>query len=489
MTLEKLSSRQTELQSLSDCYSSKRAEFLALYGRRRVGKTFLIKSFFEKKADVFFHVTGIKDASLTQQLTHFVKSMSTAFYKGSEIKSRVSWFDAFEGLTDAIKKHAASHQKVVLFFDEFPWMAVRKSKLLQALDHYWNHYWSHDSRIKLIICGSSASWIINKIINNKGGLHNRITRKILLKPFTLNETKNFLLTQGVKLSHRQITQVYMLTGGIPFYLSFVKKGESSAQIIEHLAFSENAPLLKEFDNLFSSLFENPEPYIDLLRIIAKNRYGVAQTEIAKQSKYFSQGGRISSKLQELQEAGFILEFVPHLNKKKGIYYRMIDEYTLFYFYWIEPIRKTLQETFLPQGYWQELQISASWHSWSGYAFEAIVYKHLAQVRKKLHIPATAIANSWRYMPIKKEEMGAQIDLLFDRRDDVMTLCEIKFSSKPFVIDKKYAAELMRKKAVFVERTGTKKELFIAMISAEGIADNLYVDDMISGVVMLDDLFE
>lgn len=484
----KPSNRQREEESLNDFFESKRPEFLALYGRCRVGKTFLIKSFFEKKKCVFFHVTGIKDGSLIKQLDHFVKSISATFYKGSEIKSRTGWIDAFDGLTDAIQKHTEPHQKIILFFDEFPWMAVPKSKLLQALDHYWNHYWSNDARIKLVICGSSASWIINKIINNHGGLHNRITRKILLKPYTLHQTKEFLFQQGVKLNHRQITQIYMLTGGIPFYLSFVQKGQSSAQIIENLAFSEDAPLLKEFDNLFSSLFKDPEPYVDLLRIIAKNRYGIPQTEIAEKSKYFSQGGRISTKLNELKEAGFILEFVSYQNKTKGIYYRMIDEYTLFYLYWIEPVRKTMQPIFFPEGYWQGLQAKASWHSWSGYAFEAIIYKHLGPVRKKLHIPVTAIADSWRYFPMNKDQAGAQIDLLFDRDDDMITLCEIKFSAKPFVIDKKYAIELIRKQSVFVKKTRTKKQIMISMITTEGLSDTLYADDLIQGVVTLDDLF-
>lgn len=481
--------RQEAQKILEDLYQSDRSEFLALYGRRRVGKTFLVNTFFEKKADIYFHVTGIKNGSLAQQLTHFVTVMSAVFYKGSDIKSRVNWFDAFEGLNDAIQKHTEGSQKIVLFFDEFPWMATPKSKLLQALDHYWNRYWSNDPRIKLVICGSSASWIINKVINNKGGLHNRITQKILLKPLTLGETKKFLLMQQVKLTNHQIAQVYMLTGGIPFYLSFVKKGLSSAQIIEALAFSENAPLLKEFDNLFSSLFENAEPYIDLLRIIAKHRYGIAQTDIAKKSKYFSQGGRITSKLKELEEAGFLLGFVPYQHKKKGVYYRLIDEYTLFYFYWIEPIRNTLQESALSTGYWQGIQASASWYSWAGYAFEAMVYQHIAQIRAVLNISATAIAHSWRYIPQTKSETGAQIDLLFDRRDDAITLCEIKFSSKAFIIDKQYASELIRKKTIFVKHTRTKKQIFISLISAEGLSENLYADDLINGVATLDDLMD
>jgi AAA+ ATPase superfamily predicted ATPase len=484
-----LASRPKEQEGLERFYQSERSEFLALYGRRRVGKTFLIKHFFDRKKCAFFHFTGIKDGPLKDQVSRFTKAISDTFYKGSEIKKRSSWLEAFDALTDAINKHVEKGKKVVLFLDEFPWMATHKSKLLQTLDHFWNHYWSHDPRVKLVICGSSASWIINKIINNRGGLHNRVTRKILLKPFTLSETKKFLVAKGIRLNNWQIAQIYMVTGGVPFYLSFVEKGMSSAQAIESLAFSENSLLLKEFDNLFSSLFENPEPYIELLRIIAKNRYGISQAKLTKKSIHFSKGGRISSALKELKEAGFILGFKPHQHKKKGLSYRIIDEYTLFYFYWIEPIRDTLQEQSLEPGYWQELQTSPSWNSWAGYSFEAMVYKHLPEIRKKLKIPATAIANSWRYMAAKlSKEDGAQIDLLFDRRDGTITLCEIKLTINPFIIDKHYAAQLIKKRDIFVKMTGTKKQIFIAMISANGIKNNPYSDALIQNVVTMDDLF-
>lgn len=282
----------------------------------------------------------------------------------------------------------------------------------------------------------------------------------------------------------------MATGGIPFYLSMVEKGLSSSQAIESIAFSKNSPLLNEFDNLFSSLFDDAEPYIELLRLIAKHRYGISQSEIEKLSSVITKGGWLSSKLQELKDAGFILGFKPHQHKRNGIYFRVIDEYTLFYLYWIEPIRNTLQEGSLENGYWQELQNSPAWHSWSGYAFEAIVYKHLSHIRRKLNIPVTAIANAWRYVPTKKDKTeGVQIDLLFDRRDDVMTLCEIKFTNKPFVIDKAYAAQLMRKRDVFASRTRTKKQLFTSMITANGMKDNPYSDELIDGVVVLNDLFD
>ncbi len=481
--------RLPEQEILENICASKHAEFLAIYGRRRIGKTFLIKHFFSKKKCIFFHATGVKDGALAEQIARFIKAISETFYKGSEIKEQTNWLDAFDALTDAINKHTDEDKKIIVFLDELPWMATHKSKLLHALDYFWNHYWSHDTRMKLIICGSSASWIIKKIINNKGGLHNRVTKKIQLKPFTLQETKKFLFSRGIKLNNWQISQIYMVTGGVPFYLSSIEKGLSSAQIIEKIAFSKDAPLLKEFDNLFSSLFDEAKPYIELLRIITKYRYGISQADISRKSKHFSQGGRIVSKLKELKEAGFILSFKPYQHKKKGIYYRITDEYTLFYFYWIEPIRDTLQEESLEKGYWQAIQSSSAWHSWAGYSFEALVYKHLPQIRKKLEIPVTAIANSWRYTTTKKAQVdGAQIDLLFDRRDGNITICEIKYSENPFIIDKQYARSLINKRDVFMQKTRTKKHILITMIAASGIKNNLYADDLLSNIATLDDLF-
>lgn len=481
--------RTKEQRILKKLYRSNQAEFLAIYGRRRVGKTFLIKHFFNQQDCVFFRITGIKDGLIDKQLRQFTKAMSKAFYNGGELKIQTNWFDAFEALHTALSTQVETNKKIVLFFDEFPWMATHRSMLLQTLDYFWNQYWSDDVRIKLIICGSSASWIINKVINDKGGLHNRVTRKILLKPFNLKESKEFLNSREIHLSYWHVSQIYMVTGGIPFYLSLIDKGQSAAQIIENIAFIENAPLLQEFDNLFSSLFEDPAPYIELLNVIAKSRYGVSQTDIVKKSQHLTKGGNVSSKLKDLKETGFILRFKSHQNKKKGIYYRIIDEYTLFYFHWIAPIRETLQEESLNSGYWQELQNSAAWHSWAGYAFEAMVYKHLPQVRKKLSIPATAIANTWRYVPTKNaDEGGAQIDLLFDRRDDTVTLCEIKYTAKPFVVDKKYAAQLLKKKEIFLKHTKIKKQIFITMIAAQGIKDNPYSDAIICDTATLEDMF-
>lgn len=488
MRANSLVGREQEIANLQQLLDSNKPEFLALYGRRRVGKTYLIRQFFEKKKVLFFNVTGSKDGPMAKQLHHFIQQVGNVFYGGASLSTPRNWDDAFQVLTETINKQPKT-KKILLFFDELPWMATRKSMLLQELDYYWNQYWSNDKRIKLIVCGSSASWIIQKIINNKGGLHNRITRKISLEPFTLSDTKLFLESQGVKLNNQQILMLYMVTGGVPYYLSHIEKGLSAAQIIEKLAFTEKSLLQEEFNNLFSSLFEHAELYIRFIQLIAERRYGIGQRELLQMVGSSAMGGIGMKVLRDLEETGFIMSFMPHGHKRQGIYYRLIDEYIYFYIKWIAPVKKSLQRKSLTKGNWQAIQKNPEWHNWLGYAFEAVCYKHISTIRKALAIAPDAIANSWRYVPRQaQKERGAQIDLLFDRPDDTMTLCEIKYSEEPFIITKEYAEVLKRKIDVFREQTRTKKQLFFAFISVNGVKNNYYAEDMVTAVVTLDDFF-
>jgi AAA+ ATPase superfamily predicted ATPase len=479
--------RKKEIALLEDMLSSNRAEFLTVHGRRRVGKTFLIKRVMQKKDITFLYVTGMKDAPLQRQIRHVTDEIGNTFHKGARLMSSKNWIDTFELLTHNIKNIEDKKKPIVLFFDEFPWLATKKSQLLQTLDHYWNHQWSDDTRIKLIICGSSSSWIIDKIVNNKGGLHNRITRNIRLEPFDLKETKIYLASRQIQLTNKHIIQLYMVMGGIPYYLSHIQKGLSAAQIIANLAFSKDCLLLQEFNNLYASLFDDAENYIDLIRIIYKKRYGISQKELIEKSKHFSKGGRIIKKLQDLEEAGFIISFVPYQHKTRGIYYRLIDEYTVFYLHWIEEVRTKLKKSDLGKSYWEALQKSPTWKSWAGYAFEALCFKHVAQIRKALGISSDAMVDNWRYAPKEKEKEGAQIDLLFDRRDDAITLCQIKYTDAAFKIDKQTAAALEKKAHIFKEHSKTKKQLFWAIISANGLKKTTCSNTLISAAISADDL--
>lgn len=481
--------RQVEQAELAEFLASPKAEFLAIYGRRRIGKTFLVREFFNNKPVIFFNVTGIKDGTIQEQLKHFMKALGDVFYHGLALKLPKTWNEALEVLTDAIKK-LPENQKVVLFFDEFPWMSTNKSKLLQNLSYYWNQYWEQNSKIKLIICGSSASWIINKVIKDRGGLHNRITRKMILDPLNLAETKLFLESQGIKLNNSQVLQIYLAIGGVPYYLSQVKRGLSAAQNIENLAFTRKAFLAEEFDNLFASLFKNHELNVEMIRLIANHPYGVGQEELFQKVSGNIKGKLGLAKLQELEEAGFIMKFMSFQNKRKGIFYKVIDEYTLFYLRWIEPVKNTLSKNSLPSGYWAGQHRSPAWYSWAGLAFETICYKHIAQIRKALKLNSASIAYTWRYQPTKlSESKGAQIDLLFDRNDGAITLCEIKFTETPFVIDKAGAKNLINKREVFVAKTKTQKQIFFSFISAAGVKETMYSTELVDSMATLDDLFQ
>lgn len=479
--------RKKELQLLEQLYASSQAQFLALYGRRRIGKTFLIRQFAHRKPEaIFFNVTGSKEGGLAEQTEHFVQRISEVFYQGVALANKKNWDQLFSMLTKAMGQ-CPRDQKIILFFDELPWLATPNSRLLQNIDYYWNQYWSNDPRIIFIICGSSASWIINKIIKNTGGLHNRITESILLEPFNLTETQRYLKNRNIALDRKQILLLYMATGGVPYYLSKIIWPLSAMQIIEQLAFSKNAFFLNEFSVLFASLFKEHTVHEKVVRELAKHRYGMGKRKLLE--KIRSVGGNGSAKLQELEDAGFIVSFKPLYHSKKGIYYRLIDEYVFFYLKWIEPIKDHLSKQALDKGDWQALSLTPAWHSWLGYAFEAVCYKHVQFIKKKLALPPMSIASSWRYAPIRKtEHQGAQIDLLFDRVDKVINICEIKYTEEPFAISKEYWENLKNKLRVFKEQTGTHKQLFLTFISANGLKKNTYSEE-VCAVVTLDDLFQ
>lgn len=485
---DKIIGRIREQELLKDLMESKKSEFIAIYGRRRVGKTYLIKNFVTALPCEFFHVTGLQGGSSKEQLEEFAKQVGLVFYKTPLIIPRKRWIEAFDDLTQAIDK-VSKDRTVVLFFDELPWMATPRSRLLTALELYWNRYWVFDRRIKLIICGSATSWIIEKIINNRGGLHNRVTRTIHLQPFSLCETENFLQEHRINLEREQILDIYTVLGGVPLYWSFVRKGLSAKQCIDELCFQSNGPLVREFERLFQSLFEDPKPYTDLLRMIAKHHYGLGQAELIVKAKV-SDGGTTVHRLHQLEEAGFITSLVPYGHKDKGVYYIIDDEYSLFYLRWIEPNLKTIAKKETNEGFWLSLSNQSGWKTWAGYAFESICYKHINQIRRALKIDPGAHVGTWRYSPrIKDDQEGAQIDLLFDRHDGAITICEIKSSENPFAIDKTYYQELVRKMEVFKKQRRTKKQLFLAMVTIYGLKPTVHSEELVAGLVTLENLFE
>lgn len=479
----KIIGREKEQKRLLEAFNSQKAEFIALYGRRRVGKTFLIKNFFEKQKCTFVYVTGMKDGDFKEQLQNFAEALKQAFVPGLETPK--NWREAFTIFRELSEKMAAK-EKIVLFLDELPWLATKRSQLLQALDYHWNRYWSHDPRMKLIVCGSAASWILDRIIYNKGGLYNRVTYQFRLEPFTLKETKEFLKANKVNFNNQQVLEIYMATGGIAYYLSKITKGLSAAQNIDELAFRKQGVLYQDFEKLFSSLFDHADIYSDIVKIIYENRYGINQEELFKHSAKLSSGGRAKEKLKNLEEAGFIISFLSSGHKKRGIYYRLIDEYLSFYLKWIEPIKKYPKK--FSKVSWLNLRATPGWKSWAGYTFETICMKHIDQIRATLGLEGLVNAYTWKYAG-KKDEKGAQIDLLFDRPDDSITICEIKYTDEPFKMDKEYNKNIQNKIDVYRKITKTKKQIFLAFIAAAGIKNTVYSEEYVSQVITLNELFK
>ena len=482
----KIVGRENEINILNAVCKSKEAEFIAVYGRRRVGKTYLVREFFSDKG-IYLEASGSKDKPLKKQLENFMKAFSQTFFNGTPLRTPNSWDEAFEALTKQLSV-APKNQKIIIFLDELPWMATKKSGLLQSLDYYWNLYWSQIPNLVLVVCGSAASWILEKLIYAKGGLHKRITRKILLEPFHLKETRDFLISRGIKLNEKQILDIYMAIGGVPYYLKAVVSGMSAAQNIEAICFQKNGLLYNEFSNLFESLFEHADTNLSIVREIVKKGNEVSREDLIKLTGIQS-GGTLNKRLQELEASNFIQSFIPYGYTKRNLFYKVVDEFSLFHLKWIEPILHSgmgIDE----QGYWQNLVNTPVISNWAGYAFENVCLKHIYQIRVALKLEKIACQiGRWRHIAKKNsEEEGAQIDLLFDRQDGIVTLCEIKYSEKPYLIDKDYGKLLVRKEEVFKKQLKINKEVFIAMITAAGLKENLWSKELIQNEICLEDLF-
>ena len=466
--------REAEIKRLNEYMNSNKAELLAVYGRRRVGKTFLIKRFFNENFTFYF--SGAENVSKKQQLFNF----TTALNKYSKTKNPIvdDWQNAFVQLEQYLRSIKTKGRKVI-FIDELPWLDNAKSGFLSAFEYFWNTYASSQKDIFFVICGSATSWIMNKIIKNRGGLHNRVTRQICLEPFTLNETEQFFKSRKIVMTRFQIAECYMILGGIPYYLEQLEKSLSLSQNIDNLFFKKNAPLRDEYSKLYSSLFKSPEKYIQLVEVLAKKRKGLTRDEIAKLSN-ISNGGGLTTMLEELELCGFILINNNFTTKKKLQLYQLSDFYSLFYLYFVKNKKGT------NGNYWSSLIDSTIRKAWAGYSFELLCQTHISQIKRALSIGGViSYVSGWRS---KDSKTGAQIDLLIDRNDNIINLCEMKYTNKEFVITKKYDENLRNKHSTFIEESKTKKSVHITMLTTYGVKRNEYRNN-IQSEVLLDDLFD
>lgn len=469
--------REKQKKLFEEALSSSKSEFMVVYGRRRVGKTFLIKNSLGNRIN--FEMTGIQNGDLNDQLQNFANKLFE--FSDKEIKRPKSWMEAFFFLKRYLST-IQSEDKKVIFLDELPWIDTHKSKFLGMLGHFWND-WAIYNNVFLVVCGSAASWMIKNVLNNKGSLHNRATQYMPLQPFSLQETEQFLHQRNIKANRYQVVQLYMVLGGIPYYLDLLKPSESIPQNIDRLCFDINGFLRFEFERLYKSLFEKAENHIMVVKALALKWKGLNRKEIVALTK-LKDGGSLTRILEELERSAFIQRYTPFEKKKQGSLYRLTDNFSLFYLKLMaQKGLNNQKDVFL------KLFIDPKFRVWCGYAFENTCFIHYRQIAKALGI--SAIFHEFSSFQFKGNETyrGIQVDLLIDRADGVINLCEVKFSNNDYKLTPSYKKNLRERAGTFASITQTRKSIFTTLITTYGLSNAQTHLDVIQNVLTLDDLFE
>ncbi len=468
--------RQKEIKILNENYALKESSFIAVYGRRRIGKTYLVSTVFENR--IFFRHAGIYQGTTREQIAAFMNSLDDVGYK-SEAPVK-DWFAAFSCLKQFIS--SSKEKKKVVFLDEIAWMYTKKSNFIKALEHFWNGWASARNDVLLIICSSATSWIINNIIHSKGGLYNRVTTQIYLEPFSLRECEEYCSSKNLSLTKKQILEAYMVIGGVPHYWNYLTKGESIPQFIDACFFATNAPLKNELKYIFSSLFSSPEGYMKIIETLSKKECGLTKKEILEGTKEID-NGNFTNKLEDLVNCGFIREYSPFHYKKTSVLYQLIDPFVIFHFHFL--VKRTNDDCF-----WSNQLNTPTLNTWKGLAFERICLLHVAQIKKALGIAGVYTA-VYPWSCQKKQETGiygSQIDMVIERKDDIVNLFEIKYCDSPYCLSGKDIDSLNRKKDDFVRLSKTKAAIHLSMIALNGVEENAYSKE-IQTFVSIKDLFE
>ena len=473
--------REKEIATLQGLLGSDESQFVAVYGRRRVGKTFLIREAYNY--DFVFQHTSTYGATRKQQLSDFRDSLYNAGMGKCAMPK--TWSDAFHLLWDFLKVMPVDGKKKVIFIDELPWMDTPKSSFVRSLDHFWNAWATTRKDIILVICGSATSWIIDNVIMNYGGLHNRLTCKVNLQPFCLRECKQYCESKNLGYKDRQILEAYMALGGIPYYWSFLKKEQSVAQNFDRMFFQMGGELSQEFDALYASLFKKPRRHIAIITALAKKKSGLLREEVLKTSK-LTDNTDFSKALQELEQCGFIRKYTTIGKKNKDAIYQLIDNYTLFYF---DFIRENVNGD---EHFWTSQAGSSIHAGWAGRAFERVCMQHVSQIKDALGFSAVVSSvHSWSYKgekdPVsgKTIHKGVQIDLLIDRNDDTINLCEMKYTNAEYTITEEEDEKIRNRKEAFVRETETEKTVLLTMITSFGLTPGGYSNDIHCQLTMAD----
>lgn len=468
--------RHKETEILKECLSSPRSEFVIVCGRRRVGKTYLVDHFFQGTYDFTF--VGKHNTKTKQQLAYFAKELER--HNGKKYSGFKNWYDAFDAL-EAHLEQVSGNRKKVIFIDEMPWIDRQRSTFVSALENFWNGWANRRHDILLVASGSATSWMANNLIENKGGLHNRITRRLYLEPFTLSETEEYFSSFGCQLERYDILQFYMLTGGVPFYLSMLDPKQSVAQNIDNLCFTKNAPLKTEYHELYNALFKRADTYIQVVELLYRHKKGLTRKEI---SKALSLNGKyLTTVLTNLQQCDFI-ESYGNYGKKGSTVYRLVDFYSQFYLKFLKG------NTTKDHKWWSHNLDDTGIRAWQGLTYELICLRHHREIKKALGISGIGTEiSTWRCAPDEEKGLpGAQIDMLIQRKDRITHLCEIKHSEQEYYITKEYAMKLRSRSGIFKAHTGTKETLVHTFITTFGVGEGIH-KSLVHSEVTLDDLFD
>lgn len=473
---DKLIGRERECEELRWAMESNRSELVILYGRRRIGKTFLVRKFFDDTYS--FHFVGAHKQKKDIQLQNFRDAL-VRYSGNSELPRLEDWHQAF-GCLETYLESCKESRKVV-FFDEMPWIDTQGSEFVDALEYFWSSWVQNRDDIVFIACGSATSWMKDRIEDNQGGLHNRITHRIYLRPFYLRECRAYLKEHGFDWDDYQILQCYMIFGGVPYYLSLLRPYLSLSQNVDSLVFRRGGDLSDEFDELYNALFNKADRYLTIVKLLSTKREGFVRSEIEKGTGYG--GGGLSKMLDNLERCDFIVSYAQFGNKNKQTLYRLSDFFTLFYFRYVEDNRSRDEQ------YWQHHFTDRSVETWEGFTFEEVCLRHLPHIKRGLGISGMATeASSWRFVPQKGDERKkAQIDLVIKRADKIVHLVEIKFSETPFAITKAYEKHLQERKNLFMEVTGIPRGVVHTFISPKGLSNGLH-SSIVHSQLTAEDLF-
>lgn len=477
--------RTEECERLERYISSGQSEFIVIFGRRRIGKTFLIRELFKDRFT--FRLTGKENASTSDQLKDFQLAMAR-YFKSDTLPD--DWSSAFYMLEQCLEKIKGGPK--ILFFDELPWFDTRGAKFVSALEHFWNDWASYRNDIKLIVCGSATSWMLSKVINSRGGLHNRVTHSIKLAPFSLAETEMYFKAKGFNYGRTEILDTYMSVGGVAYYLSLFENDKTAIENIDNLCFNKKGELHDEFQRLFNSLYNKAEKHINVIEGLKTRRKGLTRAEISETTGMLN-NGNLTKILKELEECDFIRSYVPFGKSRKETLYQLTDPFCHLYLSWIKDNRNSGDR------FWITIQQSNKAEQWHGYAFEITCLIHLKHIIKGLGIDGTIHKpGCWYYKPTKntlsKEDAdedllhGSQIDLLIDRADKTVTICEMKYSSNEYELTKEYDSLLQQRIRTFRKATKTKKSVMAVFVTPNGLLHNQYSYKYTRNVTM-DTLFE